>query len=66
MLKTVSAIVCRGAADLMEHWREYADPPLADALEKYQGGLAHDYDWGLNASMGNHDLLLCGLILILL
>ena len=38
----------RGAADLLEHWQEYAAPALADALEKYQGGLAHDYDWRLN------------------
>jgi len=38
----------RGAADLMEHWQEYAEPALAGALEKYQGGLAHDYDWRLN------------------
>ena len=37
-----------GAADLMEHWQEYAEPALAEALEKYQGGLAHDYDWRLN------------------
>jgi hypothetical protein len=37
-----------GAADLMEHWQEYAETPLAGALEKYQGGLAHDYDWRLN------------------
>jgi hypothetical protein len=51
MLKTVSsAIVYRGAADLMEHWQEYAEPALAGALEKYQGGLAHDYDWRLNGS----------------
>lgn len=42
----------RGAADLMEHWQEYAEPPLADALEKYQGGLAHDYDWRLNGVEG--------------
>jgi len=38
-----------GSADgLMEHWQGYADPPLADALAKYSGGLAHDYDWRLN------------------
>jgi len=49
MLKVVcGAIVCHGAADLMEHWQEYAEPALAGALEKYQGGLAHDYDWRLN------------------
>ncbi|HWH76682.1 MAG TPA: DUF547 domain-containing protein [Candidatus Binatus sp.] len=36
------------AEDLMEHWQQYADAPLADALEKYQGGLTHDYDWRLN------------------
>ena len=38
----------RSAADLMEHWQEYAEPELSSALEKYQGGLAHDYDWRLN------------------
>ena len=32
----------------MEHWRQFANPPLAGALEKYQGGLSHDYDWRLN------------------
>ncbi len=38
-----------GTADrLMEHWQDYADPPLADALANYNGGLAHDYDWRLN------------------
>ena len=37
-------------ADLMEHWQEYANPPLADALQKYNGGLAHDYDWRLNGA----------------
>lgn len=37
-----------GAEDLMEHWQNYANPPLTDALEKYSGGLAHDYDWRLN------------------
>jgi hypothetical protein len=36
------------AEELMEHWRKYANSPLADALEKYSGGLAHDYDWRLN------------------
>jgi len=38
----------RDAEELMEHWQQYAEPPLAGALEKYQGGLAHDYDWRLN------------------
>jgi hypothetical protein len=38
----------RSAAELMEHWQEYAEPALAGAPEKYQGGLAHDYDWRLN------------------
>jgi Protein of unknown function, DUF547 len=38
-----------GDADgLMEHWQTYANPPLAGALEKYKGGLSHDYDWRLN------------------
>ena len=37
-----------GADGLMEHWQNYANPPLADALEKYSGGLAHEYDWRLN------------------
>jgi uncharacterized protein DUF547 len=36
------------AEELMEHWQKYANPPLAEALEKYTGGLAHDYDWRLN------------------
>ena len=36
------------AEGLMEHWRRFANPPLAAALEKYQGGLSHDYDWRLN------------------
>lgn len=36
--------------DLMEHWLEYADPPLAQALRKYSGGLSHDYDWRLNGA----------------
>lgn len=38
------------AEGLMEHWQEYANPPLAEALEKYSGGLAHDYDWQLNGA----------------
>jgi len=38
----------RDAEDLMEHWQEYASPALAEALEKYSGGLNHDYDWRLN------------------
>ena len=36
------------AEGLMEHWRNYANPALSGALEKYQGGLSHDYDWRLN------------------
>jgi hypothetical protein len=36
------------AEGLMDHWRNYANPVLAAALEKYQGGLSHDYDWRLN------------------
>jgi hypothetical protein len=36
------------ADDLMEHWREYAEGPLAEALQSYSGGLEHDYDWRLN------------------
>jgi len=36
------------AEGLMEHWRQFANPPLAAALEKYNGGLSHDYDWRLN------------------
>jgi hypothetical protein len=39
-----------GAEGLMEHWREYADEPLADQLSRYSGGLEHDYDWRLNAA----------------
>ena len=38
------------AEELMEHWQKYANPPLADALQKYSGGLAHDYDWRLNGT----------------
>ena len=38
----------RDPEELMEHWQKYANPPLAAALEKYSGGLAHDYDWRLN------------------
>jgi len=38
------------ADGLMDHWQEFADPPLAEALGKYSGGLAHDYDWRLNAA----------------
>jgi len=38
-----------GSADgLMEHWQDYADAALADALANYNGGLVHDYDWALN------------------
>ena len=40
----------RDAEGLMEHWQKYANPKLADALEKYSGGLAHDYDWRLNGA----------------
>jgi hypothetical protein len=32
----------------MEHWQQYANPALAQELEKYSGGLAHDFDWRLN------------------
>jgi hypothetical protein len=39
----------RDAEELMGHWQQYADSALADALAKYQGGLAHDYDWRLNS-----------------
>jgi hypothetical protein len=38
------------ADDLMEHWREYADGALADALQSYSGGLEHEYDWRLNGA----------------
>jgi hypothetical protein len=40
----------RDAEELMEHWQKYASPALSDGLEKYQGGLAHDYDWRLNGA----------------
>lgn len=40
----------RGAEGLMEHWQKYANPKLAEALEKYSGGLAHGYDWRLNGA----------------
>lgn len=36
------------AEGLMEHWQEYAGTSLQEALQKYRGGLAHDYDWRLN------------------
>lgn len=38
----------RDAEALMQHWLRYANPALADMLEKYQGGLSHEYDWRLN------------------
>jgi Protein of unknown function, DUF547 len=38
------------AEDLMAHWQQYANPKLAQGLEKYSGGLAHDYDWRLNGA----------------
>lgn len=38
------------AEGLMEHWQEYATGSLADALNKYSGGLEHDYDWRLNGA----------------
>jgi hypothetical protein len=37
-----------GGEGLMDHWREYAEGTLADALQSYTGGLQHDYDWRLN------------------
>ena len=40
----------RDPEELMEHWQKYANAALADTLEKYQGGLAHDYDWRLNGA----------------
>ncbi len=40
----------RSAEELMQHWLEYAEPALFGALQKYQGGLAHDYDWRLNGA----------------
>ncbi|HSK29191.1 MAG TPA: DUF547 domain-containing protein [Candidatus Limnocylindria bacterium] len=42
----------RDAEELMEHWQKYANPKLAEALDKYNGGLAHDYDWRLNGAEG--------------
>jgi hypothetical protein len=42
----------RDADELMEHWQKYASPALSDGLEKYQGALAHDYDWRLNGADG--------------
>jgi hypothetical protein len=33
---------------LMQHWLQYADKALADALKSYTGGLNHAYDWRLN------------------
>jgi hypothetical protein len=43
----------RDPEELMEHWQQYAKPQLADELEKYSGGLAHDYDWRLNGAETN-------------
>lgn len=40
----------RDAEGLMEHWQKYANPKLAEALAKYSGGLAHNYDWRLNGT----------------
>jgi len=40
----------RDAEALMEHWQKYAEPQLAEALERYSGGLSHDYDWRLNGA----------------
>ena len=40
----------RDAEDLMEHWQQYANPKLTDVLEKYNGGLTHDFDWRLNGA----------------
>jgi hypothetical protein len=40
----------RDAEDLMEYWQQYANPKLTDALEKYNGGLTHDFDWRLNGA----------------
>jgi hypothetical protein len=37
------------ADDLMDHWQEYANGALADALQSYSGGLEHGYDWRLNS-----------------
>ena len=39
-----------GGEGLMEHWREYAEGPLADALLSYTGRLEHAYDWRLNGA----------------
>jgi hypothetical protein len=36
------------AEGLMEHWAKYASKTLADTLQRYSGGLEHDYDWRLN------------------
>lgn len=36
------------AEGLLEHWLRYAKPALAEALNSYDGGLEHDYDWRLN------------------
>lgn len=34
---------------VLNHLRQYADGPLAEALKSYRGRLEHDYDWRLNA-----------------
>jgi Protein of unknown function, DUF547 len=39
---------------LMEHWKMYANEPLADALRTYSGGVSHEYDWRLNSAEPAH------------
>ena len=51
----------RDAEDLMEHWQQYANPKLTDAkLEKYNGGLTHDFDWRLNKAQSEALGRCCG------
>src|SRR5918995_744949 len=43
-----TAFTAENTENLIEHWREYADGPLVEALQSYSGGLEHEYDWRLN------------------
>jgi hypothetical protein len=38
------------AEGLMEHWLKFATGALAERLNRYSGGLDHDYDWRLNGT----------------
>jgi hypothetical protein len=38
------------AEGLMQHWGKYATGALAEGLNRYNGGLDHDYNWSLNGA----------------